>query len=138
MIPLVSGNLSVEYLMKSLAGGPVPPPGSNRAEIEQLAALRFGALEDYIGWAVVEPREGEFDWSYHRANLERCRQLGLKYVVYPWVHVVPAWWLAKGRFVGFRCLGSLNEALFLRELALRASLRLWLLFRHWCHQLCDR
>jgi hypothetical protein len=104
MIPLVSGNLSVEYLMKSLAGGPVPAPGSNRAEIEQLAALKFGALEDYIGWGVVEPREGEFDWSYHRANLERCRQLGLRYVVYPWIHVVPAWWIAKGSFVGFRCL----------------------------------
>jgi hypothetical protein len=104
MIPLLSGNLSVEYLMKSLAGGPVPPPGSNRGEIEQLAALKFGALEDYVGWGVVEPREGQFDWSYHRANLEICRELGLKYVVYPWVHVVPAWWFAKGSFVGFRCL----------------------------------
>src|SRR5574342_253873 len=33
-----------------------------------------------------------------------CRLLGLKYVVSPWVHVVPEWWLAKGSFVGFRCL----------------------------------
>ncbi len=104
MIPLVSGNLSVEYLMKSQAGGPAPAPGSHRDELLALARLGFGAVEDYVAWGVVEARAGVFDWSFHRENLAQCRSLGLRYFVYPWLHVVPDWHLASGRFTGFRCL----------------------------------
>jgi hypothetical protein len=104
MIPLVTGNLSVEYLMKSLAGGPRPEPGAHREELAAFAQLGFGAVEDYVAWGVVERREGVFDWSFHRENLAQCRRLGLRYVVYPWLHVVPDWHFESGRFVGFRCL----------------------------------
>ena len=104
MIPLVSGNLSVEYLMASRAGGPRPEPGAHRDELVALAQLGFGAVEDYVAWGVVEAREGVFDWSFHQANLAQCRSLGLRYVVYPWLHVVPAWHMTGGRFTGFRCL----------------------------------
>ncbi|HET6164521.1 MAG TPA: hypothetical protein VFG37_12690 [Planctomycetota bacterium] len=104
MIPLVSGNLSVEYLMSSRAGGPRPAPGAHRDELVALAQLGFGAVEDYVAWGVVEAREGVFDWSFHQENLAQCKSLGLRYVVYPWLHVVPAWHLSGGRFTGFRCL----------------------------------
>jgi hypothetical protein len=104
MIPFVSGNLSVEYLMKSVGGGAVPAAGSNRGEIDELARLGFGAAEDYVGWGAVEKSEGSFDWSFHRANLDHCRKLALQYVVYPWLHAVPEWFRTSGRFVGFRCL----------------------------------
>ena len=104
MIPLVSGNLSVEYLMASRAGGPRLEPGAHRDELVALAQLGFGAVEDYVAWGVVEAREGVFDWSFHQANLAQCRSLGLRYVVYPWLHVVPAWHMTGGRFTGFRCL----------------------------------
>jgi len=104
MIPLVSGNLSVEWFMKRLLGEAGGPPGSTRGEIEQMAALGFGAVEDYVAWAAVEPREGAFDWSFHHANAEIAKGRGLRYVVYPWLHVVPEWFLPRPEFVPFRCL----------------------------------
>jgi hypothetical protein len=110
MIPLVTGNLSVEYLMKSLAGGPRPEPGAHRDELAAFAQLGVGAVEDYVAWGVVERREGVFDWSFHRENLAQCRRLGLRYVVYPWLHVVPDWHFESGRFVGYRCRSTTASA----------------------------
>src|SRR5690242_1654950 len=102
MIPLVSGNLSVDWLMQRRTGGPAPAPGSNGEEIDALARLRVDAVEDYVAWGAVEPDEGAFDWSFHRENLARCRARKLRYVVYPWLHALPAW--AAGRFTSWRCL----------------------------------
>jgi hypothetical protein len=53
---------------------------------------------------VIERTEGEFDFSFHEANRDQCQKLGLAYVVYPWVHVLPWWYRFSGKFEGFRCL----------------------------------
>jgi hypothetical protein len=106
MVPLVSGNLSVDWMTRRAAGASpplLPAPGSTRDEIASIAALGFGAVEDYVGWGAVEPREGAFDWSFHRANVELVKARGLRYVVYPWLHVVPPWFAASRDFVPFRC-----------------------------------
>ncbi len=104
MIPLVSGNLSVDRLLSRLTGGAAPLPGATRREIERFAELGFSGVEDYLAWALIEPREGSFDWSPHRENAALCRAHGLRYFVYPWLHVVPEWFVGHADFTASRCL----------------------------------
>ncbi len=104
MIPILSGNLSVDLLLQRQTGGAPLPPDTPEREVEAFVGLNISALEDYIAWALVEQRPGSFDFSYHRRNLDACRRHGFRYVAYPWLHVVPEWILADPGFTGFRCL----------------------------------
>jgi hypothetical protein len=116
MIPLVSGDLSVEWWLQRLRGEAGPAPGATREAIAGIAALggkdaptHVSAVEDCLAWAALEPKEGELDWSFPRANAQLAKEHGLRYVVQPWLHVAPAWFLAKGDFAGFRCLEHGSE-----------------------------
>lgn len=104
MIRHITGNLSVDYMRKSIGGGPLPEPGSHAAELDEFQELGFDGVEDYLAWGVCERDEGRFDFEFHRVNQEQCARRGLAYVVYPWVHVVPHWFRAGERWTPFRCL----------------------------------
>jgi hypothetical protein len=48
-------------------------------------------VEDYVGWAVVETKPGQWDWSPYQENAREIRKAGLKYVPYVWVQNLPSW-----------------------------------------------
>ncbi|MBL8840775.1 MAG: hypothetical protein JNL90_04505 [Planctomycetes bacterium] len=104
MIPIVSGNLGVDALLHARAGAPPPGAAANEAAIARMAALGAGGVEEYLAWALVEPARDRFDWSGARATAAAAHARGLRYLVYPWLHVVPEWFRASGDFVPLECL----------------------------------
>jgi hypothetical protein len=62
-----------------------------RALIQRARAEGANGVEDYIGWAVVEPKPGQWDWSAYQENAREIRKAGLKYVPYVWVQNLPSW-----------------------------------------------
>ncbi len=86
--------------MLAIAGhrGDLPKyvPGAELARERSALVKRArdaGALgvEDYVGWAVVEPKPGQWDWSVYQENAREIRKAGLKYVPYVWVQNLPSW-----------------------------------------------
>ena len=61
------------------------------ALVEQARAAGADGVEDYIGWAVVETRPDQWDWSLYLENAREIRKAGLKYVPYVWVQNLPSW-----------------------------------------------
>jgi hypothetical protein len=59
--------------------------------VEWARAAGVDGVEDYIGWAVVEPRPGQWDWGAYQENAREIRKAGLKYVPYVWVQNLPSW-----------------------------------------------
>ncbi len=104
MIPIVSGNLGVDLLLHRQTGAAAPLAAATVAAIERMAALGAGAVEEYLAWALVEPERGRFEWGRARATAAAAHARGLRYVVYPWLHVVPTWFLRDAEFVPYRCL----------------------------------
>ena len=104
MIDFRTGNLGVERLRAARCGEPLPDPEIERAQLAAWRAQGFDAVEDYVFWELVEPQRGRFDWSLHRGNAVAAHRAGLKYVVYPWAHAVPAWFRASQDFVPGRCV----------------------------------
>ena len=103
MIPLISGNLSVDYMLRRMRGDTPPSAGTHAAELDEMLGLGVSGVEDYIGWAAVECRPDEWDFRFHQENQRQCRERGMQYIAYPWFHVLPEWRRQAG-FVGFRCL----------------------------------
>ena len=61
------------------------------ALVERARAAGADGVEDYIGWAVVETRPDQWDWSLYQENAREIRKAGLKYVPYVWVQNLPSW-----------------------------------------------
>ena len=61
------------------------PPGDHRLHAGLVA------YEDYVAWGAVEREPGKWDWKQHDAVERAVREVGLKYVVYNWIHVPPVW-----------------------------------------------
>ncbi len=102
-VPFVIGNLGASAIIdlaksRPLASDPL------LGKLDRYAALGVDAIEDYIGWSVVEPREGELDFSRHREHRDAVRRLGMQYVAYPWMHALPSFIADESRFEPFRCL----------------------------------
>ena len=104
MIPWISGNLSVQRLLRQQSGQKLPEPGAHNDLLEQLRELGCQAVEDYVAWAAVEKAPGQFDFEFHAANRDQCRRLGMQYIIYPWVHVLPDWIHAQSSWTRFQCL----------------------------------
>ena len=70
-------------------------------------------LEDYIGWAVVETRPGQWDWSLYQENAREIHKAGLKYVPYIWVQNLPSWVRHGADYRFATCLehGKVSESL---------------------------
>ena len=62
-----------------------------RAFLERARAAGADGVEDYIGWGVVEPNPGQWDWSVYQENAREIRKAGLKYIPYVWVQNLPSW-----------------------------------------------
>ncbi len=72
----------------------VPGAGLARGRnvlVQQAHADGANGVEDYVGWAVVEPKAGHWDWSAYQENAREIRKAGLKYVPYVWVQNLPSW-----------------------------------------------
>jgi hypothetical protein len=99
------GNVSVPFLFESwgspIAQNIISQYGSiaNYHQITFEQILNGGStikvpsvgIEDYIGWGVVEPTEGQFNWSVYKENARRIRSQGYLYVPYIFIQNLPAW-----------------------------------------------
>lgn len=102
-VPFVIGNLGARAIIDVAKGRP-PAPDPLFADLPRLAALGIDAVEDYVGWNVIEKKEGAPDFSLHRRHRDEALRLGLSYVVYPWVHALPPWLADSARLDRARCL----------------------------------
>lgn len=48
-------------------------------------------VEDYVGWAVVEPVKNQWRWSIYKRTSNLAKMNGYKYIVFPWVQNLPKW-----------------------------------------------
>ena len=103
-IPLKTGNLSIEYMMKMARNEPPPPSPDQAAEVPKWRDWGMYSAEDFPTWFLVEPQEGKWDWSYFEANCAVQEKLGMSYGVYPWLHFMPEWYYTSERFVPLRCI----------------------------------
>jgi len=94
------GNLSVPLLFQSwgsplLEKLPREATAAHRLQRDSTIArarmLQVQALEDYVGWGVVEPQAGKWDWSAYKENAKAVKQAGFKYIVFGWVQNLPRW-----------------------------------------------
>jgi len=110
-IPLRTGNLGVAHLAARCQGRAAPEADAERDACARWASWGLREVEDYVGWAAVEPAPGAFDWTHHRENARAARAAGMGYVAFPWSHAVPAWHRASSAFVAARCLEHGREGL---------------------------
>jgi len=92
---IATGNLSVDAIQHSPIGAqPDPDYVPDLPTVEHLRALKedgLWAYEDYIAWGLVEPEEGQWDWSHHEEVYRRVTEAGLVYIPYIWCHFPPVW-----------------------------------------------
>ena len=67
-----------------------PGPGTQRLAAAG-CAIGADGMEDYIGWAVVETKPGQWDWSFYQENSREIHKAGLKYIPSVWVQNLPSW-----------------------------------------------
>lgn len=102
-IPFTIGNLGAPAII-DVGKGREPSRHALLDDLHRLADCGVTAIEDYVGWNVIEPREGEIDFSIHLGHREAVARAGLAYVMYPWVHALPPWLRTPQRITPFRCL----------------------------------
>ena len=93
-VPRKTGNMSILSYRQPLLMDGTTPVHSLDPILQNPDALRsmgMTSVEDYITLDIVEPSKGEYDFTFHLANAEACRRLGLGYAIYPWVHFYPDW-----------------------------------------------
>ena len=94
MVFVRTGNLNVSALRAAWHGAALPDPADELRALADWKARGFRAVEDYVSWAVAEPRPGRWDFSRHRAAADAARAAGLDYWVFLWLHVSPPWFRA--------------------------------------------
>lgn len=116
------GNLSVPLLLKKW-GSPLLGQGvdaSQAAHKRELAQIIQDAktvdaqkIEDYLGWAVVEPKEGQWKWDTYKENARAITSNGFKYVPFVWMQNLPHWVRYNTSFPHSSCIehGKDSEAL---------------------------
>ena len=107
------GNLSVPFLLKKW-GSPLIEMGvdpSRAAHERELAGMLEDAsvvgaqsIEDYVGWAVVESRRGEWKWTAYRKDARAIAGSGLKYVPFVWIQNLPRWVRRDASYPRARCV----------------------------------
>ena len=94
------GNLSVPLMMQAadspmLKKLPTDPKSAHARQRSSFITtdrkLKVQAIEDYVGWGVVEPEEGKWDWKEYRENAKAIKGAGFKYIVFGWVQNLPRW-----------------------------------------------
>ncbi|MEW6735256.1 MAG: alpha-amylase family protein [Acidobacteriota bacterium] len=94
------GNLSVPLLLKKW-GSPLLDKGvdatkaGHKKELDDFikASKTVGTdkIEDYLGWAVVEPKKGKWQWKIYKEDANTIISNGIKYVPYVWMQNLPHW-----------------------------------------------
>lgn len=82
------------------------------AEIEEYGplakALGMTSIEGYVTWKRLEPnKEGEFDWSFYDAIVNKLREFDLKFfplLIVGSGYALPDWFMASPENIGFKCL----------------------------------
>lgn len=78
-----------------------------REQLPLAKALGFNGIEAYVRWDLVEPKPGEFDWTFYDAVVEELRRHDLK--LFPLLiagsaYALPEWFFNSDETVGFVCL----------------------------------
>ena len=108
------GNLSVPFLLKEW-GSPLidmgkvdPSPAAHErylaAFLENASKVGAQSIEDYVGWAVVEPENGRWDWSAYRNNAKMIAGCGLSYTPFVWIQNLPRWVRSDPSYPRARCV----------------------------------
>lgn len=73
-------------------------PAAAQGQLQERAQLLDAAqgpgpqgVEDYLGWAVVEPREGQWNWDAYKDNARAIRARGQNYIPFVWMQNLPGW-----------------------------------------------
>lgn len=94
----------------AVLGGPDTLQSSLDAlhELAPLAkVLGFTSIESYVRWDRVEVREGEFDFGYYDAVVEKIGQYGLKWfplLIVGSAYTLPDWFIGSEDDIRFACL----------------------------------
>jgi hypothetical protein len=59
--------------------------------LDALQKFKVQGIEDYLGWAVVEPREGQWNWDIYQENARVIKSRGHAYIPFVWIQNLPAW-----------------------------------------------
>src|SRR5712691_9500556 len=59
--------------------------------LETTPSLQVDALEDYIGWGVVEPEQDTWRWDIYRERARQIKAAGLRYIPFIWTSNLPQW-----------------------------------------------
>lgn len=77
-------------------------------ELAPLAkVLGFTSVESYVTWKRIEPEQGQFDFSFYDAIVEKLGQYDLKWfplLIVGSAYALPDWFLYSDENVGFECL----------------------------------
>jgi hypothetical protein len=85
----IVGNLGA-LAIQDVARGAAPRRDPLLDHLAALARDGFDAVEDYVGWSVIEPRGGHVDPAVHREHRDAATRAGLDYVAFAWMHALPA------------------------------------------------
>jgi len=66
---------------------------------EALLAHNLRGIETWMGWNVVEPKAGKFNFSAYLRNAEIIKASGLDFIPILWMTVIPQWFLDDPRIV---------------------------------------
>jgi len=78
-----------------------------REQLPLAKALGFNGIEAYVRWDLVEPKPGEFDWTFYDAIVEELRRYDLKLfplLIVGSAYALPEWFYNSTENVGFVCL----------------------------------
>ncbi len=92
VIPRKTGNLSITSFRPAiLEGKRIELLDPILRDFESLRPFGISSVEDYPTLDVLEPVKGRLNLEPYAANAQMCRNLGIAYAIYPWVHFYPAW-----------------------------------------------
>ena len=90
-----------------VCGGSTEMPDTLDA-LRHLKDIGVTSIQLYVRWRAIESKkEGEWDWSFYDAEVEKFAKAGLKWIPFLLMgpkYAAPDWWLSDKRHVGLVCL----------------------------------
>jgi hypothetical protein len=59
--------------------------------LNNAATYSLQGIQYYIGWGVIEPTQGQWDWSQTLLDAQTIKAQGLQFIPYGWVQNQPKW-----------------------------------------------
>ena len=88
------------------------------AFIAEAGTLNVTGIEDYIGWAVVEPERGKSNWRTYREDAVAIKKSGRQFVPFLWIQSLPGW---VGKDSGYVFAGNVATGLETGALSIFAT-----------------